>query len=67
MWSRQILHIKRKVEEIEGIPPEQQRLVFAGKQMCPDTHPPPALWIWSTLDTKNSHRVGTLQERHQHS
>merc|ERR1712072_433562 len=28
-----ILHIKQKVEEIEGIPPEQQRLVFAGKQM----------------------------------
>eukprot|EP00656_Telonema_subtile_P056635 TRINITY_DN909_c0_g1_i5.p1 TRINITY_DN909_c0_g1~~TRINITY_DN909_c0_g1_i5.p1 ORF type:complete len:104 (+),score=26.34 TRINITY_DN909_c0_g1_i5:615-926(+) len=32
----QISHIKKKVEELEGIPPEQQRLVFAGKQMADD-------------------------------
>jgi len=29
-----IMHIKRRVEEVEGIPPEQQRMVFTGKQMA---------------------------------
>ena len=29
----QVAHIKEKVEEKEGIPPVQQRLIFGGKQM----------------------------------
>jgi ubiquitin-like protein Nedd8 len=32
-WELQVSQIKEKVEEKEGIPPVQQRLIFGGKQM----------------------------------
>jgi len=32
--SDRVSQIKEKVEEKEGIPPAQQRLIYGGKQMC---------------------------------
>lgn len=36
----QVSQIKEKVEEKEGIPPVQQRLIHGGKQMCDPSHLP---------------------------
>ncbi|KAI3551530.1 ubiquitin family protein [Colletotrichum filicis] len=34
--DREVSQIKEKVEEKEGIPPVQQRLIYGGKQMVDD-------------------------------
>lgn len=34
--SEKVLDIKERLEELEGIPPEQQRLIFQGRQLKDD-------------------------------
>ncbi|KAL4918145.1 ubiquitin family-domain-containing protein [Aspergillus aurantiobrunneus] len=36
IYLRQVSRIKERVEEKEGIPPVQQRLIYGGKQMADD-------------------------------
>uniref|UniRef100_A0A915NNW5 Ubiquitin-like domain-containing protein n=1 Tax=Meloidogyne floridensis TaxID=298350 RepID=A0A915NNW5_9BILA len=41
--------IKEKVEEKEGIPPPQQRLIFAGKQLSDDKTAQECKVIWGVF------------------
>ena len=56
--GEQVQKIKERVEEKEGIPPVQQRLIFGGKQMCvvANHHTPP----WS-LDRVNRDKAELFQ------
>ena len=38
-YNKQVSRIKEKVEEQSGVPPPQQRLIFAGRQMYVPLHP----------------------------
>ncbi|PHH67245.1 hypothetical protein CDD81_3014 [Ophiocordyceps australis] len=56
-----VSQIKEKVEEKEGIPPVQQRLIFGGKQMADDkTAQEYSLQAGDTLHLVLALRGGTL-------
>ena len=63
MFSLQVSRIKERVEEKEGIPPVQQRLIYGGKQMY--GHCPAGEYRWdiSAMDNADTLLLNRADEK----